>query len=281
MHPLKQHSLLVTDATLEKWHGPVHRPEHFTILFISEGNGKVKLNNEAIKYEHNDLFILGPDDQYYLDIINTTRYISVSFTDEYFTVHARSSAYWLKEIEAVLNYKAVTTAKIICTDTDKALLTKLYGVISTLHRQHGNATILFFQLASVLSVIKKNLPVSRAVQSNHQLTEPATKLKELTFHIRENIHRPKLLRTKYLAKLISMPERYVGPFFKRNAGITLRAYIDQHKQAKIESRMLDPDYTLKQIAADFGLMDESHFNKVFKKFKGISPRAYRKQLGGK
>lgn len=274
------HSPLVTDATLDKWHGPVHRPEHLTILFISEGNGKVKLNNEAIKYEHNDLFILTPDDQYYLDIKNTTRYISVSFTNEYFTVHAGLSAHWLKEIEAVLNYNAVTTAKIICTDTDKAVLNKLYGVIVTLHRQHGNDTILFFQLASVLSVIKKNLPVSRVVQNSYQVTEPAAKLKELTYHIRENIHLPELLRTKYLAKLVNMPERYVGPFFKRNAGITLRAYIDQHKQAKIESRMLDPGYTLKQIAADFGLTDESHFNKVFKKFKGISPRAYRKQLGG-
>jgi len=46
----------------------------------------------------------------------------------------------------------------------------------------------------------------------------------------------------------------------------------------IEIRLRHSDLRLNEIAGEFGFTDESHFTKTFKKHKGVSPSAFRKNL---
>ncbi|WP_373462682.1 helix-turn-helix domain-containing protein [Chryseobacterium sp. W4I1] len=46
----------------------------------------------------------------------------------------------------------------------------------------------------------------------------------------------------------------------------------------VEQRLLYSDYSIGQIADDLGFSDESHLSRQFKKHKGMTAAAFRKQL---
>jgi AraC-like DNA-binding protein len=70
----------------------------------------------------------------------------------------------------------------------------------------------------------------------------------------------------------------VSDYFKRQTGDNLQNYINAYRIELIEARLLRTSYRLKEIAIEFGLSDVSHLNKLFKKYKGINPTEFRKNM---
>ncbi|MNR20818.1 Helix-turn-helix domain protein [compost metagenome] len=68
-----------------------------------------------------------------------------------------------------------------------------------------------------------------------------------------------------MAAHFKLSEDYIGPYFKRNTGFTLRSYINDYRKRLIEQRMASGRFGLKQIAAEFELTDESHVSKLLRK----------------
>ena len=51
-----------------------------------------------------------------------------------------------------------------------------------------------------------------------------------------------------------------------------------YKMKMVESRLLHTDMRINEIVAELGFTDESHLNKLFRKYKGVSPTEFRKRL---
>ena len=45
----------------------------------------------------------------------------------------------------------------------------------------------------------------------------------------------------------------------------------------VESRLLHTDMRINEIVEELGFTDESHLNRLFRKYKGVSPTEFRKQ----
>jgi len=45
----------------------------------------------------------------------------------------------------------------------------------------------------------------------------------------------------------------------------------------LQRRLVNSSLTLKEIASEFGLVDESHLSRYFKNQKKLSPRAYKQE----
>lgn len=83
-------------------------------------------------------------------------------------------------------------------------------------------------------------------------------------YIHEHIYNPGKLKAEVMARHFHTTADYIGPYFKRNAGLTLRDYTGNYRRALIRKRMESGHYSLKQIALEFGLTDESHVSKLLK-----------------
>ncbi|PTS92965.1 AraC family transcriptional regulator, partial [Flavobacterium sp. HMWF030] len=53
-----------------------------------------------------------------------------------------------------------------------------------------------------------------------------------------------------------------------------REYMNQYRIALIDKRLESGQFTLKQIADEFGFNDESHFSHFYKNNMGVSPSFY-------
>ena len=57
----------------------------------------------------------------------------------------------------------------------------------------------------------------------------------------------------------------------------MQQYILNYKMKMVESRLLHTDMRINEIVEELGFTDESHLNRLFRKYKGISPTEFRKQ----
>lgn len=69
---------------------------------------------------------------------------------------------------------------------------------------------------------------------------------------------------------------YFGKYFKRHTGENLQDYILKSKVKIVETRLLSSDMRINEIVSELKFSDESHLNRVFKKYKGMSPSSFRK-----
>jgi transcriptional regulator GlxA family with amidase domain len=59
-------------------------------------------------------------------------------------------------------------------------------------------------------------------------------------------------------------------------GDSPHGYVMRRRMERAQGLMLSTDASLAQIAADCGLADQAHFSKVFRRFAGESPAAWRR-----
>ena len=65
--------------------------------------------------------------------------------------------------------------------------------------------------------------------------------------------------------------------FPRAAGDNFRHYVNRRKVEWAKQRLRQSAESISAIAFSLGYVDTSYFIKVFKKFEGITPLAYRQQ----
>jgi AraC-like DNA-binding protein len=73
-----------------------------------------------------------------------------------------------------------------------------------------------------------------------------------------------------------MSAGYLGRYFKKQTGDTLQKYLTNYKLRLIETRLLHSDMRMNEIAYEFNFTDESHLNRVFKKYKGMNPTTFKR-----
>ena len=83
------------------------------------------------------------------------------------------------------------------------------------------------------------------------------------------------LRFKIIGRRLSRP--YLSALFKKENGITLSDYIASEK-VKEACHMLEyTDKSILEISTALGFSSQSHFTKVFKKIKGVTPKSIRNE----
>lgn len=80
---------------------------------------------------------------------------------------------------------------------------------------------------------------------------------------------------KYCASELCLSAGYFGDLIKKETGISAQTYI-QNKVINIaKERILNPMYSITQVAYELGLQYPQHFTRLFKKVTGKTPKDYK------
>jgi AraC family transcriptional regulator len=99
-------------------------------------------------------------------------------------------------------------------------------------------------------------------------------IRRLTAHIEANLDTT--LRTRDLAALVRLSLSHFFHAFRDSLGDSPHGYVMRRRIERAQGLMLSTDASLVQIAADCGLADQPHFSKLFRRFAGESPGAWRR-----
>lgn len=83
------------------------------------------------------------------------------------------------------------------------------------------------------------------------------------------------LYLKDLAKNFYLNLTYCCDLFKKHLNMTFHEYLTQIRMKKAKELLLSGEYTITQISSMVGYWDNYYFSRVFKKYFGIAPKAYR------
>lgn len=249
--------VLISDFETDQWHHPVHNHNHYELIYIKKGSGFHHINQEKISYKPGNVFLLGPEEEHYFEIGRRTRFIFLKFTD----LHQEESKehYWSQQFGYLIKNREARLSKFTLDPDDQLTVNQLFNVISTLKTDiRRNEQLIKLQALAISAILKRNLPEAiSGLQQNRDM-------EQVFSYIHEHIYVPDKLRATAMAAYFNTTAGYIGPYFKRNTGITLRDYIQDYRKTLIRKRLESGHYSLKKIANEFGLTDESHVSKLLK-----------------
>lgn len=100
-------------------------------------------------------------------------------------------------------------------------------------------------------------------------------LKKTFCYIDDNIDKP--IQLASVAQAIGISESYLSTFFKREIGKSFVTYVTARKLEKAKLLLQKGDLAY-QVSEALGFENYSYFSKVFKKYIGITPDAFRRQF---
>lgn len=103
-------------------------------------------------------------------------------------------------------------------------------------------------------------------------------IQDIEKYIEENLD--KKLSLTDISESIHMNKSYISRMFKEKAGENLSDYINKRKIEKAKQLIKNNELRMYEIALNVGMEDTAYFSRVFKKYEGISPSEYQKELRG-
>lgn len=125
-------------------------------------------------------------------------------------------------------------------------------------------------LLEIVCALKKRLD-ERSKGSSAQGGRLAEIMTYIEAHYQEKLSLAGIAETFYMSK------NYLCYYFKRHMGVNFVDYLSSLRIDKAKA-LLVSSMTLDEIAEKTGFSDTSYFIKVFKKYEGISPGAYRNSI---
>lgn len=142
---------------------------------------------------------------------------------------------------------------------------------------------------SASSQSKPSIPQGKQKKKGSQYLHSGLKKEEGELHARAlqdyfEKEKPFLngkLSLSEVATYMQISVNHLSQVINDNLGITFFDFVNSYRIEEVKSRLTNPDYknfTLLGIAYDSGFNSKSSFNSLFKKFTGLTPSQYAKQL---
>ena len=93
-------------------------------------------------------------------------------------------------------------------------------------------------------------------------------------YIEEHLH--EMIPMHEMASLCHLSRSYFSRLFQHDTGENYTDYVNRRKVERAKELLRGTPDSVSAIAAALGFMDVSYFVKLFKRFEGVTPLAYRK-----
>jgi AraC-like DNA-binding protein len=274
------HPFEIEYKELDSFPKTIFRNNFFNLVYIIEGTGIQYINNNSFNYKKGNLFLITPEDSYAFKIDTVTQFFFLKFNDIYIRPKADKDNDWVQRMEFILQNASHRPGCILKNKVDKPLIASLINNIikEDTHQQLYHNKIIQQIVNTIIIIVARNIALKLPKNVKENTGEAVL---DILHYIQQNILDPDKLRAERLSKHFRISLTYLGRYFKKQTGETLQQYISNYKLRLIETRLLHTDMRINEIASELSFTDESHLNRTFKKYKGMSPSEFRKKLHSK
>ena len=261
---------------LEQFPKTTRKNNFFELIYVVSGTGIQIINNNQFQYRSGNLFLVTPQDIHSFEILTPTKFFFLRFNEYYIKTNSQKGMQEIvQRMEYILQNASHRPGCILKNTVDKPLIASL---IESVINEQTNQQIYHQKITeqivnAIITIVARNIALK--LPKNIKETTGETVL-EILHYIQENIYNPKQLKANIISEHCNISLNYLGKYFKKQTGETLQEYISNYKLRLIEARLLNTDMRINEIADELHFSDESHLNKVFRKYKGINPSEFRK-----
>ncbi|MDR2469984.1 MAG: AraC family transcriptional regulator [Tannerella sp.] len=248
------------------------------IYSVREGQAKLHLQNRSYELTPGHLYFIPPftlhsyecHDYYALYYIHVYESPFSSFRmmeDYHFPVEIEDSALDVQLVERLLAInpgRELTQYDPSDYDNSSTLMRMIMRDAHTpVHVMYENRGILFQLLSRFF----------RYASPKYQATD---RIRRTLHYIGENIDRP--IHISELLEICCLSKDHFIRLFKKEMQVTPVEYINQKKIEKAQWMVIAGRQPMKDIAYGLSFESVSYFNRLFRKYTGMTPKEYRKQM---
>lgn len=251
-----------------------HDHTFFELVYILSGTGLQWINNNKFPYHDGHLFMITPGDFHSFEIQTTTKFINIKFNDIY--IHsAVFGAENIQRLEFILQHANHQPGCILRNKTDKLLVKPMIEAIirEYVNRNLYSKEIITQLINTIIIVVARNIAMFLPEQVDECSEEKSLNILQ---YIQSNIYQSNKIKAKAISQHFGISASYLGRYFKKHTNETMQQYILNYRMKLVENRLLHSEMRISEIVVELGFTDESHLNKLFKKYKGCSPSTFRK-----
>jgi AraC-like DNA-binding protein len=259
--------------SLDTLTGKQRRNNFFELIYVLEGTGLQVTNGNTFNYRSGNLFLLTPQDVNSFELRTPSKLVFIRFNKSY--VETLKDNDWTERIDFILANASHRPGCILKNQVDKPLILSL---ISNIIRERNNQQLYHSKIVqqivdTIIIIVARNIALKLPKNFKENTGESVL---DILDYIQQNIYSPEMLRATAISNALNISIGYLGRYFRKQTGETLQEYIAKYKVRLIEIRLLNSDMRINEIANELNFTDESHLNRVFKKYKGTSPSEFRK-----
>lgn len=268
------HSFTINEFKLDYFDSPWHFHPEFELTYIASGTGTRFIGDSAESFEKGDLVLIGKNVPHYWRC-NESFYEHKGKVAHSVVLQFESSLFFdhpLPEMDGI-RMLLKESASGIRFRNDAIHARRMISLLST---SGMSRLILFYQLLQALSDDSERELLSISQESQLYHAKDNVVFQKVLNHIFDHIHEEVSLAV--LCEKISMSPPAFCRYFKKRTKKTFTEYVNRIRIVKASQLLLESDSAVSQIGYECGFNTLSYFNRQFKKYKAMSPKAYRRSF---
>lgn len=250
----------------------MHCHAFFELVYVVHGSATHRLGNETMLLNAGDYFIIDTGSAHCYRDVREFEIINCLFLPEYID-RALADCPTLAALlsNRVLRFGVpvdIRTADRIFQDADGSMR----RLIQRMEQEHercktGYMELLRCYLTQALVHIVRASEETEQTRTAHAATVSAAE------YLRSHYAEPLSLDT--LSRLVGYTPQYLSSLFRRDTGMSIQTFLQRLRIEQACKLIEQKTLQFADIALAVGYSDVKHFSRVFRRYKGISPREFR------
>ena len=254
----------------------LQRNNYYSLIWVTEGNGKLKTDFSEYNFEQNSLFSFTPY-QPFMFSSNLIKGIAIYFHSDFFCIHKHQTEV---TCNGVLFNNIYQKPFILVDEPLQNTLNKMIEQIKSEMQNPGLAQ--YELLISYMKIFLISASRSKAQQQPQAIpSKKGTKEPFILQNLKEAIEKD--FKSKHTPKdyavLLNISPNALAKITKTHFNKTLTNLITERIIIEAKRELYLTNKSIKKVAYELGYDDEYYFSRFFKKNVNISPQVYRETVG--
>jgi len=255
----------------------LHNHPEYEINLVMKASGNRIIGDKMEKYHDFDMVLLGPYLNHAWDGADTdkqkypkTHTVVLQFGEKLFQNSFLSKRVF-QPIKTMLDYSVRGIE--FCGVTRKRVTDKMLKLVDM---DEFEGAITFLKILQILATSKENRFISSAGYSS-KISSPENKRMDRVYEFIMNNYQKKITLHQ-VANMVNMSDSAFSHFFKKSTKRSFSKFLTDARLTHACKQLLETQDSVSEICFQCGYTNLSNFNRLFKKYKGMTPVAYRQQI---
>ncbi|MCL6444065.1 MAG: AraC family transcriptional regulator [Alicyclobacillus sp.] len=254
---------------------PMNWHDHLELIYVISGNATMSIDKKLFQVEAGDLlFINSKEIHASWDESDDTQMVAIVFNDALIRnnrIDCTEHRYILPILDREIDIPTLLNHENPYLNEIRLSLEKL--LMEFFLKDFGYELIVKSELFRIVTLILRFIQEQIRKKYSIQTSENDEQLKELLKYLQSNL--AEHLTVDDAAKKMNLSPSHFCRVFKRKVGMTLIQYINLLRVQQAEKLLGDSLLPISVIAHQVGYSSITHFERVFRKYKNVSPSEFR------
>jgi AraC-like DNA-binding protein len=264
----------VVDRKKSQFTYPLHHHSDCELTFCENAAGARRIVGDSTEVigSYDCVLITGPDLEHVWEQHECTsrdiREITIQFSSDLF-------------FKSLIEKNQFETIRKMCEKARKGIafpmkaIMKVYPLLDDLSSKSGfRAVLQFLNLLHELSLFADDAHTLSSDSFSRQVEfYDSRRIEKVKIYVNNNYK--KEIRAAKLAEMVGMSPSSFSRFFKLRAGKTFQEYVIDIRLGYAARALVDSKKSITEICAECGFQNMANFNRIFKKYKLCTPKAFR------